>query len=74
MNAFLKILERLVKERNETEIVCKERLKSGTSSYYQERLLSRERILNQECVLNHLEIVIHFKDHKKYLLHCPEII
>ena len=31
-----------------TEIAWKERLKSGTRSYYQERVLSRERILNQE--------------------------
>ena len=40
--------------------VLKERLKSGTSSYYQERVLSRERILNQECALNHLEIIERF--------------
>jgi len=39
-NAFLKILERLVKER----------LKLLTRSYFQERVLSWERILNQECV------------------------
>ena len=38
----------------------KERLKSGTRSDYQERVLSRERILNQECVLNHLEIFKRF--------------
>ena len=38
-------------EQNGTEIAWKERLKSGTHSYYQECVLSRERILNQECVL-----------------------
>ena len=47
-------------ERNGTEIALKECLKSGTCSYYQERVLSRERILNQECVLNHLEIIKRF--------------
>ena len=47
-------------ERNGKGIAWKERLKSLTRSYYQERVLSWERILNQECVLNHLEIVKDF--------------
>ena len=47
-------------ERNGTGIAWKERLKSLTRSYYQERVLSWERILNQECVLIHLEIVSFF--------------
>ena len=38
----------------------KAHLISGTSSYYQECVLSRERILNQEYVLNHLEIIERF--------------
>ena len=59
---FLKIFERFVKERNGMEIAWKEHLKSGTRSYYQERVLSRERILNQKCVLNHLEIIKRLKD------------
>ena len=41
-------------ERNESGIAWKERLKSLTSSYYQEFILSWERILNQECILNPL--------------------
>ena len=37
-------------ERNRTEIAWKERLKSLTRSYYQERVLIWERILNfREC-------------------------
>ena len=47
-------------ERNGTGIAWKERLKSVTHSYYQERVLSWESILNQEFVLNHLEIVKDF--------------
>ena len=38
----------------------KELLASGTRSYYQERVLSRELILNQECVLNHIELIKRF--------------
>ena len=38
-------------ERNGTGIAWKERLKSLTRSYYQERVLSWERILNQECMV-----------------------
>ena len=50
-NAFLKILERLVKERNGTgSAFIKERLKSLTRSCFQERVLRWERILNRECV------------------------
>ena len=47
-NPFLKILELLLKERTGTNGNCLKRtLKSGMSSYHQERVLSR--ILNQEC-------------------------
>ena len=51
-NVLLKILERLVKERNGTDtgIAWKERLKWLTRSYFQECVQSWERILNQECV------------------------
>ena len=52
------MLERFVKKRNGN--CLKERLKPGTRSYYQERILSRERILNQKCVPNHLEIIKRF--------------
>ena len=58
-SAFLKILKWNGEERKGTDISLKERLKSGTRSYYQElHILSQERILNQECVLNDLEIII----------------
>ena len=50
---FLKILEQLVKERNGN--CMKERLKSLTRSYFQERILSWERILNQENVFQELK-------------------
>ena len=39
-NTFLKILEQNGKEWNGTDISLKERVKSGTCSYYQERILS----------------------------------
>ena len=53
-------MEGLVKERNETGIALKERLKSLTRSFHQELVLSWERILNEECVLNPQEIVTAF--------------
>ena len=42
-------------ERNRTGIALKEWIKSLTSSYYQERVLSWERILNQENVFQELK-------------------
>ena len=48
--------ERRITERNRTDISLKERLKSETCSYYQERVLRQERILNQDSMLNQLEI------------------
>ena len=56
---ILKNIETISKrtERNGTGMAWKERLKSLTRSYYQERVLSRDCILNQACVLNPLEIV-----------------
>ena len=49
--------ERRITERNWIDISLKERLKSGTRSYYQEHVLRQVHILNQECMLNNLEII-----------------
>ena len=57
---FLKNIGTISKRTERNGNRLKRTLKSGTSSYYQERVLSRERILNQECVLNYLEIIKRF--------------
>ena len=57
-HSFEKRTERVLKtEQNGTDISLKERLTSGTLSFYQELILSQEWISNHECVLIHLEII-----------------
>jgi len=50
------------------DISFKERSKSGTRSYYEERLLSQECILNQRYVPNHLNHLTHIDhiNHSKF--------
>ena len=55
-----KNIETICKGTEQNRNCLKRTLKSGTRSYYQERILSRERNLNQEFVLNHLEIIKSF--------------
>ena len=62
----LKIVGTICKGTERTFL--KRSFKSGTWSYYQERVLSRDCILNQECVLNHLEIIKSFFWRN---IHCP---